>query len=136
MMSLRIFSRNPIAISFHDWCGIITISDNYGIYPFLPGIRFDPLLVPGGNYSKVLDTCIQIWCIWHSNIGGRKGRRKSMTTTRTTNPWPELPLAKWKDTYDTLHRWTQIIGKMRLALTTPVNYADPWSNSIRTRYET
>ncbi|MFZ0220437.1 MAG: DUF5996 family protein [Candidatus Nitrosopolaris sp.] len=48
-----------------------------------------------------------------------------MTTTRTTNPWPELPLAKWKDTYDTLYRWTQIIGKMRLALTTPVNYADP-----------
>ncbi|MGB6589960.1 MAG: DUF5996 family protein [Candidatus Nitrosopolaris sp.] len=33
-----------------------------------------------------------------------------MTTVRTTNLWPALPLAEWKDTYDTLHRWTQIIG--------------------------
>jgi hypothetical protein len=32
-----------------------------------------------------------------------------------TNPWPALPLAKWKETYDTLHRWTQIVGKIRLA---------------------
>jgi hypothetical protein len=29
--------------------------------------------------------------------------------------WPELPLVAWKDTYDTLHRWTQIVGKIRLA---------------------
>jgi hypothetical protein len=49
-----------------------------------------------------------------------------MITTRTTNTWPELPLAEWKDTYDTLHRWTQIIGKIRLALTPPVNH---WWNS-------
>jgi hypothetical protein len=49
-----------------------------------------------------------------------------MTTVRTTNLWPELPLAEWKDTYDTLHRWTQIIGKIRLALTPPVNH---WWNS-------
>jgi hypothetical protein len=49
-----------------------------------------------------------------------------MTTVRTANLWPELPLAEWKDTYDTLHRWTQIIGKIRLALTPPVNH---WWNS-------
>jgi hypothetical protein len=49
-----------------------------------------------------------------------------MTMVRTTNLWPELPLAEWKDTYDTLHRWTQIIGKMRLALTPQVNH---WWNS-------
>ena len=29
--------------------------------------------------------------------------------------WPALPLGEWKDTYDTLHRWTQIVGKIRLA---------------------
>ena len=29
--------------------------------------------------------------------------------------WPALPLEEWKDTYDTLHRWTQIVGKIRLA---------------------
>jgi hypothetical protein len=40
----------------------------------------------------------------------------------TTNPWPALPLAEWKDTYDTLHRWTQIVGKIKLALTPFVNH--------------
>lgn len=30
--------------------------------------------------------------------------------------WPELPLAAWKDTCDTLHMWTQIVGKVALAL--------------------
>jgi Family of unknown function (DUF5996) len=39
------------------------------------------------------------------------------TATAKKNPWPALPLAEWKDSYDTLHRWTQIIGKIRLALT-------------------
>ena len=29
--------------------------------------------------------------------------------------WPELPLSAWKDTYATLHLWTQIVGKIRLA---------------------
>jgi hypothetical protein len=35
--------------------------------------------------------------------------------------WPELPYAAWKDTYETLHLWTQIVGKVRLRLT-------PWLN--------
>jgi hypothetical protein len=35
--------------------------------------------------------------------------------------WPELPYAAWKDTRDTLHLWTQVVGKVRLALT-------PWLN--------
>ena len=30
--------------------------------------------------------------------------------------WPALPYAEWKDTCDTLHMWTQIVGKVRLAL--------------------
>jgi len=29
--------------------------------------------------------------------------------------WPELPYHAWKDTYETLHMWTQIVGKIRLA---------------------
>jgi hypothetical protein len=44
----------------------------------------------------------------------------------TNNQWPALPLAEWKDTYDTLQRWTQIVGKIRLALTPMVNH---WWNS-------
>jgi hypothetical protein len=39
----------------------------------------------------------------------------------TTTAWPELPLAAWKDTYATLHLWTQIAGKIRLVQT-------PWLN--------
>lgn len=38
------------------------------------------------------------------------------------NPWPALPLDSWKDTYATLHMWTQIVGKVRLALTPRVNH--------------
>ena len=44
----------------------------------------------------------------------------------TTNLWPELPLAEWKDTYYTLHMWTQIVGKIRLALTPLENH---WWNT-------
>jgi hypothetical protein len=32
-----------------------------------------------------------------------------------SDAWPPLPLAGWQDTYATLHRWTQIVGKVRLA---------------------
>jgi hypothetical protein len=36
--------------------------------------------------------------------------------------WPELPLAAWRDTYETLHMWSQIVGKTRLELAPPVNH--------------
>jgi hypothetical protein len=36
--------------------------------------------------------------------------------------WPALPLAEWNDTRATLHMWTQIVGKVRLALSPPVNH--------------
>jgi hypothetical protein len=36
--------------------------------------------------------------------------------------WPPLPLAEWRDTCRTLHMWTQIVGKVRLALTPLVNH--------------
>ena len=36
--------------------------------------------------------------------------------------WPPLPLAEWSDTRDTLHLWTQIVGKTRLALAPMVNH--------------
>ncbi|WP_279388602.1 DUF5996 family protein [Acidipila rosea] len=32
------------------------------------------------------------------------------------SPWPELEWAQWNKTADTLHMWTQIVGKTRLAL--------------------
>ena len=35
--------------------------------------------------------------------------------------WPELPTATWREAYATLHLWTQIVGKVRLA-------RSPWLN--------
>jgi Family of unknown function (DUF5996) len=43
------------------------------------------------------------------------------------NPiWPDLPLAAWSDSCDTLHLWTQIAGKVRIALTPLINH---WWNA-------
>src|SRR5437764_4154305 len=36
--------------------------------------------------------------------------------------WPALPFAEWQDTYATLHMWTQVVGKIRLAQTPAVNH--------------
>ena len=36
--------------------------------------------------------------------------------------WPALPLDSWRDTFATLHLWTQIVGKTRLALAPPENH--------------
>jgi hypothetical protein len=36
--------------------------------------------------------------------------------------WPALPLSEWAETYGTLHMWTQIVGKVRLALSPHVNH--------------
>jgi hypothetical protein len=44
-------------------------------------------------------------------------------------PWPDLPLTAWTDTCETLHRWTQIAGKMRLKQTPLVNHW--WNATLR-----
>jgi len=36
--------------------------------------------------------------------------------------WPRLSLDSWKDTYATVHMWTQMVGKVRLRLTPLVNH--------------
>jgi Family of unknown function (DUF5996) len=40
--------------------------------------------------------------------------------------WPSLPLEQWQGTRDTVHLWTQIVGKTRLALAPPLNH---WWNT-------
>jgi hypothetical protein len=37
--------------------------------------------------------------------------------------WPALPYEDWKDTYATLHMWMQIVGKVALAQTPPMNHS-------------
>ncbi|MGH9333847.1 MAG: DUF5996 family protein, partial [Vicinamibacteria bacterium] len=40
-----------------------------------------------------------------------------------TEIWPSLPYESWKDTCATLHRWTQIVGKVRLSRSAWVNHS-------------
>ena len=40
----------------------------------------------------------------------------------SSSPWPALPLSEWSDTCETLLRWTQVVGKVRMALTPLVNH--------------
>ena len=42
--------------------------------------------------------------------------------TAQPESWPALPLDAWQDTCDTLHMWTQIVGKVRLALSPLINH--------------
>ena len=44
-----------------------------------------------------------------------------MPTPASTPAWPALPVADWADTLATLHMWTQVVGKIRLACTPLVN---------------
>src|SRR5580765_6692612 len=37
--------------------------------------------------------------------------------------WPPLPFSEWQSTAETLHMWTQIVGKVRLALTPWINHS-------------
>jgi hypothetical protein len=40
-----------------------------------------------------------------------------------SDAWPDIPLDAWGDTFATLHLWTQIVGKVRLARTPPINHS-------------
>jgi hypothetical protein len=42
---------------------------------------------------------------------------------RSDTPWPELAYPTWRDTAATLQLWTQIVGKVRLALTPWINHS-------------
>ena len=42
--------------------------------------------------------------------------------------WPALPYTDWSETLATLHRWFQVVGKVRMSLTPWVNHS--WSASL------
>ena len=46
-----------------------------------------------------------------------------LSASARAHAWPSLPLDAWSDTYATLHLWTQIVGKVRLALSPWINHS-------------
>ena len=46
----------------------------------------------------------------------------AQTVSNSPEAWPALALSDWADTRETLHMWTQIVGKVRLALSPAVNH--------------
>ena len=44
-------------------------------------------------------------------------------TLSNAEAWPSLPLEAWSDTCATLHMWTQIVGKIRLAQSPWINHS-------------
>ncbi len=48
--------------------------------------------------------------------------------TGIRDQWPALPLQDWEDTCETLHLWTQIVGKVRLAATPWINHG--WHTTL------
>ena len=54
--------------------------------------------------------------------GLRESGQVKTAVTAGSVDWPSLPLGDWAATYETLHRWTQIVGKTRLAYAPMVNH--------------
>jgi hypothetical protein len=46
----------------------------------------------------------------------------SESNMKNAEVWPSLPLEEWEETRATLHMWTQIVGKIRMAQCAPVNH--------------
>jgi len=45
-----------------------------------------------------------------------------MNASTDSSTWPALAYADWQDTCNTLHLWTQVVGKVKLALTPLTNH--------------
>jgi hypothetical protein len=55
-------------------------------------------------------------------VDGRASAPDAAPPDSAAAEWPSLPYDAWKDTYETLHMWTQVVGKIRMELTPPVNH--------------
>jgi hypothetical protein len=45
------------------------------------------------------------------------------TESISAGAWPALPLEGWAETYATVHLWSQVVGKVALALAPPINHS-------------
>ncbi len=55
---------------------------------------------------------------------------RAAESSRIARPiWPVVPpLQEWQETFTTLHMWSQIVGKVRLALAPPINHC--WGSAL------
>ncbi len=49
-------------------------------------------------------------------------RQSTSSVGAAAERWPLLPYEAWKETHDTLHMWTQIVGKVKMELSPKVNH--------------
>src|ERR1700722_9442064 len=56
------------------------------------------------------------------SLQSRRSPMKATPTLDLPSCWPSLPFDSWRDTCATLHMWTQIVGKIRLAQTPLINH--------------
>lgn len=49
--------------------------------------------------------------------------------TNKTHDWPQLEYLDWKNTYETLHRWVQIVGKLKMCKMPCQNHS--WHSTLR-----
>jgi len=59
---------------------------------------------------------------WHQRSRVSDGCTAIRMRRLPSTDWPSLPLSEWEDTRDTLQLWTQVVGKIRLALAPMVNH--------------
>jgi hypothetical protein len=59
--------------------------------------------------------------VWHAS--------QRIMAFMSDEPWPALPYEAWKDTYATLHMWTQVVGKVALAQAPPINHS--WAIALQ-----
>src|SRR4051812_31001898 len=64
----------------------------------------------------VADAIIRGSSVWWDVRVGR------MSGLGSSGVWPELTLAAWRDTRDTLLLWSQVVGKIRMANTPTMNH--------------
>jgi Family of unknown function (DUF5996) len=67
----------------------------------------------GGGFSSLA----------HHDFGRRDSRRRIVSAMPENDAWPAIPYLPWKPTCDTLHLWTQVVGKVRMMLTPPLNHS-------------
>ncbi len=60
--------------------------------------------------------------------GGNMAHSSASNTATNADHWPALPFQEWKDTYATLHMWTQIVGKIRLIQSPWINHS--WHTTL------